>query len=91
MKILVVGGTGLTGAHASLYLRGQGHEVTIASRSAPGNPVLGDFDHLAGDYIAGDLPVSQLEGFDLRRGENGLENVLDSVRETFCHVRTLLF
>jgi nucleoside-diphosphate-sugar epimerase len=64
MKILVVGGTGLTGAHASLYLRGQGHEVTIASRSAPGNPVLGDFDHLAGDYIAGDLSVSQLEGFD---------------------------
>ena len=33
MKILVVGGTGLLGGHAALYLQALGHDVTLAARS----------------------------------------------------------
>jgi nucleoside-diphosphate-sugar epimerase len=64
MKTLMVGGTGLTGTHASLYLREQGHDVTIVSRSRVDNPLLQDFGHLAGSYTTDDLSVAQLEGFD---------------------------
>ena len=63
-KVLIVGGTGLTGAHAALHLREQGYGVTLSSRKRPDNPVLDDFDHQAGSYISDDLAVSQLEGYD---------------------------
>lgn len=63
-KILVVGGTGLTGAHAALQLRDAGHTVTLQSRSAPSLPCLSDFEHLAGDYVDDSLPVESLRGFD---------------------------
>ena len=32
MKILVIGGTGMIGGHAALYLKSQGHDVTVAAR-----------------------------------------------------------
>jgi nucleoside-diphosphate-sugar epimerase len=63
LKTLVVGGTGLSGAHAALFLRDRGHAVTIASRSTPGNPILADFAHIAGNYAEDDFSVAQLEGF----------------------------
>ncbi len=65
MKTLIVGGTGLTGAHAALHLRDAGHEVSIMSRSAPAvdSPVAG-FAHIAADYVADEIGVEALGGFD---------------------------
>jgi len=64
VNILVAGGTGLTGAHAALHLREQGHAVTLMSRAAPALPVLADFPHIAANYVDGEPPASALEGFD---------------------------
>lgn len=63
-KILIVGGTGLTGAHAALHLRDLGHEVTLQSRTAPSLECLRDFDHIAGNYVDDSLPTEALRGFD---------------------------
>jgi dihydroflavonol-4-reductase len=65
MKILVVGGTGLLGGHAALYLQSLGHDVTLAARS-PAHPgsALAALPFLAGDYVAGDFPAERLAGFD---------------------------
>ncbi|CAA0118096.1 Uncharacterised protein [Halioglobus japonicus] len=63
-KILIVGGTGLTGAHAALYLRNAGHTVTLQSRSAPALECLQDFDHLPGSYLDDSLSIEVLRGFD---------------------------
>jgi nucleoside-diphosphate-sugar epimerase len=63
-KVLIVGGTGLTGAHAALYLREQGFDVTLSSRSRPDNPVLAGFDHLACDYVNDEIAAARLEGYD---------------------------
>jgi nucleoside-diphosphate-sugar epimerase len=64
MKTLIVGGTGLTGAHAALHLRAAGHRVTLQSRSAPTLECLQAFAHLPGSYIDDSLPVEALRGFD---------------------------
>lgn len=64
MKTLIVGGTGLTGAHAALHLRAAGHTVTLQSRSAPTLECLRDFAYLPGSYIDDSLPVDALRGFD---------------------------
>jgi dihydroflavonol-4-reductase len=64
MKTLIVGGTGLTGAHAALHLRGAGHSVTLMSRSAPALECLRDFEHLAGNYVDDDVPGEALRHFD---------------------------
>ncbi|MFK8049867.1 MAG: NAD-dependent epimerase/dehydratase family protein [Halioglobus sp.] len=50
-NILVVGGTGLTGAHCALHLRDLGNDVTIMSRSPTTLDCLGDFDHIAANYV----------------------------------------
>lgn len=65
MKILVVGGTGMIGAHAALYLQSKGHQVAVAGRNPPaaGTP-LGQLEFLRCDYIANDLPREQLARFD---------------------------
>lgn len=65
MKILVVGGAGMIGGHAALYLRSRGHQVSIAGRNPPaaGTP-LGELEFLPCDYIANDLPPSTLARFD---------------------------
>jgi len=64
MKIIIVGGTGLTGAHAALSLKDAGHDVTIVSRHAPSNPLLADFAYLTGSYLDDSLPDNALQGFD---------------------------
>lgn len=65
MKILVVGGAGMIGGHAALYLKGQGHEVTIAGRNRPaaGTP-LGELPFLRVDYVAMDFDRAALGDFD---------------------------
>lgn len=65
MKILVIGGAGMIGGHAALYLQGKGHQISIAGRHAPlaGTP-LGNLEFIRCDYIANDLPRSTLSPFD---------------------------
>lgn len=64
-RTLIVGGTGLTGVHAALYLRDCGHSVTVASRRPPSLECLTGFDHLVANYLNhDDLPLDVLSGFD---------------------------
>ncbi len=66
MKVLVVGGTGALGGHASLHLAAQGHDVTITGRGtgAPAGTPLTGLDFMQGDYVAGDFTPERLRGFD---------------------------
>lgn len=65
MKILVVGGTGLIGAHAVLRLAASGHQVTIGARRAPdGGAAVAGLPVLLGDYAAGDFTERDLQSFD---------------------------
>lgn len=64
MKILIVGGTGLTGATAAKHLSSLGHQVTIMARSKPANPNLQSFDFIEGDYIKNSISTEQLKKFD---------------------------
>lgn len=65
MKILVVGGTGMIGGHAALYLKSLGHDVSIAGRKPPqaATPLV-DLPFVQGDYIAGTFTREQLAPFD---------------------------
>ncbi len=65
MKILVVGGAGMIGAHAALYLRSKGHQVSIAGRTPPkpGTP-LAELEFLRIDYVANDVAAADLARFD---------------------------
>ncbi|ANI79059.1 MULTISPECIES: NAD-dependent epimerase/dehydratase family protein [Sphingobium] len=65
MKILVVGGTGMIGGHAALYLASHGHDVTVSGRNAPQDSTpLARLPFLPGDYIAGSFKAEDLAGFD---------------------------
>lgn len=64
MKTLIVGGTGLTGAHAALHLRDAGHDVTLVSRSSPELACLQEFAHIPGDYVEDDIAADVLSRFD---------------------------
>ena len=65
MKVLVVGGTGALGAHAACHLDANGHEVTIASRTAPrGRSAVTTLPFVQGDYVRGDFTPDRLSGFD---------------------------
>lgn len=64
MKVLIVGGTGLTGATTARYLRDRGHDVTLMARSRPANPALADFPFIAANYIEDGMGPEQLAGFD---------------------------
>lgn len=64
MKILLVGGTGLAGGNAAIYLQQQGHDVTLMSRNKPTADALAGFDFLAGNYIEDDCTDGRLNGFD---------------------------
>jgi dihydroflavonol-4-reductase len=63
-KILIVGGTGLTGAHAALHLRELGEDVTVMSRYAAVPSCLQGFDHLIGNYLDDSVDQQTLEKFD---------------------------
>ena len=59
MKTLVVGGTGFAGGHAALYLRDQGYDVTVMSRSRPkGTSALNELPFVQGDSSTMTLPTA---------------------------------
>ena len=65
MKILVIGGTGMIGGHAALYLKQQGHDVTISGRKpAQATTELANLPFLQGDYVAGTFTTDDLKPFD---------------------------
>jgi len=65
MKTLVVGGTGMIGGHAALFLKKHGYDVTITGRKPPGadTPMTG-LPFQRGDFVAGDFGRDVLSGFD---------------------------
>ncbi|KAK1656499.1 hypothetical protein BDP81DRAFT_414937 [Colletotrichum phormii] len=64
-KILVIGGTGLFGGHAALYLRSKGSIVTIAGRKEPSNvAALSELPFIQGDYLNGEFSSEILSKFD---------------------------
>ncbi|QCQ92016.1 NAD-dependent epimerase/dehydratase family protein [Rhodococcus sp. SGAir0479] len=65
MKILIVGGTGMIGAHTALHLRGQGNDVTVAARNplADDSPVK-DFPVLLGDYTEQTFTADDLAPYE---------------------------
>jgi len=64
MKVLVVGGSGLIGGDAALYLREQGHDVTIMARNPPSAPALAALPYIEGDYVNDAMGDGRLRGFD---------------------------
>src|SRR5699024_7681049 len=64
MNILVVGGTGLIGGHAALYLKSQGHAVTLMARSRSTVPSLSMLPFIQGNYAEDDCNDGRLNGFD---------------------------
>ncbi len=63
-RVLIVGGTGLTGAHAALLLRDRGHDVTLMSRSRNTPDCLKGFDHVAANYVDNNLSRQVLGEFE---------------------------
>ncbi len=63
-RILIVGGTGLTGAHAALHLRDAGHDVTLMARSRPEPACLADFPFIQGSYVEDEPGLETLAGFE---------------------------
>lgn len=63
MNVLLIGGTGLSGAATALHLRDLGHAVTLMARKPPTANGLQDFPFLPGDYLAG-IAIKTLQGFD---------------------------
>ncbi|MFF3572572.1 NAD-dependent epimerase/dehydratase family protein [Nocardia jiangxiensis] len=65
MKILVIGGTGMIGAHTALHLREHGDDVTVAGRGplSDDSPVR-EFPLLMGDYTVPSWTREQLAPFD---------------------------
>lgn len=56
MKILILGGTGLTGPHQVRYAVSRGHEVTVFNRGRSPMPAdIATVEHLQGDRATGDL------------------------------------
>lgn len=64
MKILLVGGTGMVGGNAAIYLQQQGHDVTLMARNKPTAPSLAVFSFITGNYIEDDCSDGRLNGFD---------------------------
>lgn len=65
MKTLVLGGTGFAGGYTALFLKDQGYDVTVMSRSKPKFVSrLNDLPFLQGDYIEENFNDGRLEGFD---------------------------
>lgn len=64
MRTLVIGGSGLIGGEAALYLAAKGHDVTVMSRRPPSAPALAALPYIAGDYVNDPMDDGRLEGFD---------------------------
>lgn len=63
MNVLLIGGTGLSGAATALHLRDLGHAVTLMARKPPMADCLQGFPFLPGDYLTG-IATNMLQGFD---------------------------
>jgi nucleoside-diphosphate-sugar epimerase len=64
MNVLIVGGSGLIGGEIALYLKEQGHTVTIMARKTPTTPLLAALPFLQGDYVNDDCSDGRLASFD---------------------------
>ncbi len=65
MRVLVVGGSGLIGAHAAAHLSALGHEVAVTSKSGGRKPPgLGGLRWLQLDYLDPDVDPAIFTGFD---------------------------
>jgi len=65
MKILIIGGTGMIGAHTAIHLREHGDDVTVAARgSIPDDSPVAGFPLLTGDYTVPSFTREQLSRFD---------------------------
>lgn len=64
MKILIVGGSGLIGGEAALYLTERGHDVSIMARNKPVPASLAALPFIQGDYINDDVNQLGLSAFD---------------------------
>lgn len=64
MKILIVGGSGLIGGDAAIYLKEHGHDVTIMARNKPTAAALAAMPFLKGDYVNDDFSDGRLAEFD---------------------------
>jgi len=64
MKVLIVGGTGLIGGHAALYLGRQGCEVSLMARNPSTVPGLAGLPFIPGNYCEDDCSDGRLKGFD---------------------------
>ncbi|MEV5647271.1 NAD-dependent epimerase/dehydratase family protein [Nocardia sp. NPDC052254] len=65
MKILIIGGTGMIGAHAARHLRAHGDEVTVAGRGPiPAESPVAGFAQIQGDYTVPSFTLEQLAAFD---------------------------
>ncbi len=63
MKVLIVGGSGMIGSHASAHLSALGHDVSIATRGA-GFAEASSYPQVIGDYVAQSFSADQLVPFD---------------------------
>lgn len=65
MKTLIIGGTGMIGAHIAQHLAAVGHDVTLGARKplAADHP-LGHLPILLGDYAEGGYAPQEMEGFE---------------------------
>ncbi len=64
MKILIIGGSGLIGGDAAIYLKEHGHDVTIMDRNKPTAAALAAMPFLKGDYVNDDFSDGRLAEFD---------------------------
>jgi nucleoside-diphosphate-sugar epimerase len=64
MRVLIVGGTGLIGGCAALFLREQGCQVSLMSRNPPAVPDLAELPYIRGNYLEDDFGDGRLQGFD---------------------------
>ncbi len=64
MKILIIGGSGLIGGDAAIYLKEHGHDVTIMARNKPTAAALAAMPFLKGDYVNDDFSDGRLAEFD---------------------------
>lgn len=64
MKVLVVGGSGLIGGEAALYLSELGHDVTVMARKPAVAPALAALSFMKGDYVHDDFSDDRLGSFD---------------------------